>query len=689
MRSLLTLAFACVLLFALPAAAQSAPHLSHFDPMQADRNLDPCQDFFQYSCSKWISANPIPNDQVYWTTASGLRLWNENVLRETLERAAADTANRSRLEHQIGDYWAACMDETGMDARGVRDLTTELDRIAKLRSKADLIEAVAHLHQTLPGAAQQGNNQTQAPLFGFTALQDYGDASLVVAGFDQGGMTLPGRDFYLKDDARSVELRGQYQEHIRKMLELAGEASSQTAGDAVIVLTLETALAKAAMDNVARRDPKNVNNPMTLEQVQALTPSLDWKRYLQLVGAPAPKHYLVSAPSFFRSLEELLQQHPLEHWQTYLRWQVIHYSAAFMAQPFADENFDFFARKLSGAKEQVPRWRRCVRNADRDLGEALGKAYVDRAFPPESKRRMLELVRDIENALDRNINTLEWMSPATKQQAKKKLRAIEEKIGYPSQWRDYSSVKITRASLLENVRQSSGFEFSRQLQKVGKPVDRAEWGMTPPTINAYYDPQLNTINFPAGILQPPFFDSLRDAAVNYAGIGSVIGHEIIHGFDDQGRKFDADGNLRDWWTPEDGKAYDARGKCIADEYTQDVPDAGVKQNGLLTQGEDTADNGGVRLALAALEAKLKRDGKTLDDKGTDGWTNRQRFYLAYGNVWCAQARPEILRVLVLTNPHSFSRYRVNNVVTNQPEFSQAFGCKKGQPMARENACRVW
>jgi putative endopeptidase len=402
------------------------------------------------------------------------------------------------------------------------------------------------------------------------------------------------------------------------------------------------------------------------------------------VNAPSSDHYIVTSPDFFRAEEKLLQQHPLEQWKVYMRWQLLHHSAQYLNKAIEDESFDFFAHTLAGQEEQLPRWRRCVHMADRDLGEALGQAYVDRAFPPESKARTLEMVHD-------DIDTVSWMTPTTKEQATVKLKGIEDKIGYPSHWRDYSSVKITRESYVDNVEHATTFEFERWVAKIGKPVDRSEWTMTPPTINAYYDPQLNTINFPAGILQPPFFEKSMDDSVNFGAIGMVIGHELTHGFDDQGRKFDANGNLRDWWTAEDAKQYDERGKCISDEYTQDVPEAGpgVKQNGLLTQGEDTADNGGIHLALMALESDLKKQGKSLDEKGPDGWTYLQRFFLANAYSWCSNVRPELIRLIVTTNPHSMPVFRIDNVVSNMPEFAKAFGCKAGQKMVRANACRVW
>jgi endothelin-converting enzyme/putative endopeptidase len=674
-----------------PADRSKEPKLEHFDPDLADKSVDPCNDFYKYACNKWLTANPIPADQVFWSTGSGLELWNEGLLRETLEAASKNDSNRTANQQKIGDYWAACMDESGIEATGLKPLTPELDRISALKSKKEITLELAHLQHLYPGAWQPGDNQSSSPLFGFTGQQDYDNASMVVAQFDQGGLSLPNRDYYLNTDEKSKELLTKYRAHIQKMFVLVGESESQAAADAGTVIELETAMAQAQMDNIKRRDPKNINNKMSLAQVRALAPSIDWDGYLKAVQAPSSDHYIVTSPDFFRAEEKLLAAHPLAHWQTYLRWQVIHHSAPYLTKAFVDENFDFFAHTLAGAEQQLPRWRRCVHAADRDLGEALGQAYVDRAFPPESKARTLEMVHAIETALGADIQSLSWMSPATKQQAIVKLKGIEDKIGYPSHWRDYSSVKVVRDSYLNNVAQASSFEFERWIAKIGKPVDRGEWTMTPPTINAYYDPQLNTINFPAGILQPPFFDSKQDDAVNFGAIGMVIGHEIIHGFDDQGRKFDAHGNLHDWWTAEDSKQYDERGKCISDEYTQEVPDAGpgVKQNGLLTQGEDTADNGGIHLALAALEASLKKEGKSLDDKGPDGWTYRQRFFLSDAYSWCANVRPQIARVVVTSDPHSLPVFRINNVVSSMPEFAQAFSCKTGQQMVRANACRVW
>ena len=669
----------------------AAPKLEPFDPNLVDKTLDPCNDFYKYSCSKWLGANPIPADQVFWSTGSGLQLWNENLLRETLVAASDNDPKRNPVHQKIGDYYAACMDESGIEAAGLKPLQLELDRIAALKSKKDITLEIARLHHMFPGAWQYGDNQTDAPFFGFTGQQDYDNASKVVAQIDQGGLSLPNRDYYIKTDDKSKEILQKYHAHVQKMFVLAGESETQAAADATTVIELETGLAQVQMDNITRRDPKNVNNKMSLAQVRELTPSIDWDVYFKAVKAPVSEHYIVTSPAFFRGEEKLIQEHTLAQWQTYMRWQTIHFSAPYLDKALLDENFDFFARTLAGAETQRPRWRRCVNAADRDLGDALGQAYVDKAFPPESRARTIQMVHSIEAALNSDVQSLSWMSPETKAQAIVKLKGIEDKIGYPAQWHDYSGVTITRDSYLNNVGQATSFEFERWVAKIGKPVDRGEWTMTPPTINAYYDPQLNTINFPAGILQPPFFDPTKDDAVNYGAIGMVIGHEIIHGFDDQGRKFDAHGNLRDWWTADDGKQYDQRGKCISDEYTQDVPEAGagVKQNGLLTQGEDTADNGGIHLALNALDASLKQQGKTLDDKGADGWTYRQRFFLSNAYSWCANVRPEITRLIVTTDPHSMPVFRIDNVLSNMSEFQQAFGCKPGQKMVRANACRVW
>lgn len=691
MRFLPLVAVLCLASFAFSQQKDQSelPKLQKLSADQVNPQIDPCTDFYQYTCSKFFAANPIPPDQAGWGVVGPLLKWNEGVMRQSLEAAAAKKQGRSAVEQKIGDYWTSCMDESKVESSAMKELQPELKRIDDLRQKSQLVDQIAHQHSTIGGAWLVDDNATFAPMFGFSAIQDYDDATKTVAQFDQGGFGLPGRDFYLNDDAKSVEIRKKYVAHVTNMLKLTGESPAQAAADAAIVLEMETALARAAMDVVKRRDPKNINNKMTLAQFQKLAPSFDWQRYLTLVHAPAQQAYLVTSPDFFRGLEQVIQQHPVAHWKAYLRWHLAHNSAPYLSRAFVAENFDFFSHTLAGTPELAPRWRRCVHSADNALGEALGQAYVARAFPPESKQQVLRIVKAIEGALQQDVGDLSWMAPQTKEQAIRKLHAILEKIGYPDKWRDYSSVQVKPDAYLDNVHAATVFEFNRWVQKIGKPIDRYDWTMTPPTINAYYDPQFNTINFPAGILQPPFFSKEADDATNFGAEGAVIGHEITHGFDDQGRKFDADGNLHDWWTAEDAKSYDERGKCISDEYTQEIPEAGVKQNGLLTQGEDTADNGGIYLALIALDNSLKQQGKTLETKGGDGLTEIQRFFLSFANNWCEELRPEVMRTVVLTNPHSLPKYRVNNTVANMPEFAKAFGCAKGKPLVHDKVCRVW
>ncbi len=671
-------------------SSKPAPQLDHFDPKKVDTSVDPCTDFYQYSCNRWIADNPVPPDEIFWDSFGKLQLWNESFLHQTvLEVAAKPVSECTPVEQKVGDYWSACTNEKQRNATALSTLRPQLKRIEAMSSKSQMVDVVADLHRSIPGAWNPADPETYAALFGFGAQPDFHDTTHVIGQFDQGGMSMPGRDFYLNDDAKSVEIRTKYVTHIARMLELSGVPAAEATTDAALVLQMETAMAKAAMEIVKRRDPKNLDNEMSLDAVQKLTPSFDFSRYLQLVHASTTGTFIVTSPDFFRGTEQLIQSEPLDHWKAYLRWQLLNGLAGAMSDDFANEDFSFGPQTLFGAKQLMPLWRRCIQSEDRDIGQALGQAYVARAFPPESKERVQQMVNALKVALSQEMDSMDWMSPETKKQAHVKLAAQIDKIGYPDHWRDYSALKIRPDDHLGNVQRSAAFEFDRQLRKIGKPLDRTEWGMTPPTVNAYEDPQTNTINFPAGILQPPFFDPAKDDSVNYAAAGAVIGHETIHGYDDQGRKFDANGNLRDWWTADDAKAYDKRGDCIADEYTEFVPEAGVQQNGRLTQGENTADNGGIHLALSALDADLKGKGESLDTKGDDGLTALQRFFLSYANIWCGNLRPEMMRTILLMNPHPLDKYRVNNVVSNMPEFAKAFGCHKGQAMVRENACRVW
>ena len=686
-------------LFSLAAIAQttpatesskSAPQLDHFDAKKVDASVDPCTDFYQYACNRWVADNPVPADEVFWGSFGKLQLWNEAFVHQTvLEVAAKPAAERTPVEQKVGDYWTACTDEKQRNAAALTTLRPQLQRIDAMRNKSEIADILADLHRSVPGAYNAGNAGTNAALFGFGSQPDFHDTTHVIGQFDQGGMALPGREFYLNDDAKSVEIRTKYVVHITRIFELAGAPATQAKADAAVVLQMETAMAKVAMDIVKRRDPKNLDNEMSLDAVKKLTPSFDFSRYLQLLHAPATTTFIVTSPDFFRGAEQIIQGEPLDHWKAYLKWQLLAGMAPSMSDDFMNQDFTFFAQTLFGAKEIQPLWRRCIREEDRDIGQALGQAYVARAFSPESKARVQEMVNALKVVLGQELDSMDWMSPETKKEAHVKLAAQVDKIGYPDHWRDYSALEIRPDNHLANVERAAAFELDRQLRKIGKRLDRTEWGMTPPTVNAYEDPQTNTINFPAGILQPPFFDPTKDDSVNYAAAGAVIGHETIHGYDDQGRKYDANGNLRDWWIADDAKAYDKRGDCIADEYTEFVPEAGVQQNGRLTQGENTADNGGIHLALSALDADLKGKGQSLDTKGEDGVTALQRFFLSYANVWCSNLRPEVMRTLLLSDPHPLDKYRVNNVVSNMPEFAKAFGCHKGQAMVRENACRVW
>jgi putative endopeptidase len=663
------------------------PQLDHFNLDQLDRSVDPCVDFYQYTCKKWIDKNPIPADEPAWGIDGKLELWNQSILRQVLEAAATNDQTRTAVQQKIGDYYGSCMDESAINAKGLTALQPELDRISALKQKTQLAGELGHLHKITFSLAGQNNSGSRTALFGFSSGQDLDDATKVVAQLDQGGLGLPDRDYYLKTDANSVELRQEYTKHLENTFKLLGEDSTRASADAKTVIDMETGLAKSSMEIVKRRDPANLNHKLSGVELRALTPAFSWDEYLKTVASPSTQHYLVATPEFFKAANQMIVDRPLEDWKTYLRWHLVTASSGFLSRPFEDERFDFYGRKLIGEKELRPRWKRCVEGADRDLGEALGQAYVDQAFGPDAKARMLKLVHGLEEAFGSDIQQLDWMTAATKKEAVSKLHKIEDKIGYPNHWRDYSSLEIIRGDALGNAYRSSDFELDRQLAKIGKPVNRGEWTMTPPTVNAYYDPQLNTINFPAGILQPPYFDKEMDDAVNYGATGAVIGHEMTHGFDDEGRKFDLDGNLRDWWTAEDGKEFERRAQCVSSEYSGFEAVPGLKLNGNLTLGENTADNGGTRIALMALLNTLAADGKT--DQKIDGLTPEQRFFISYGESWCSHWTPEFTRMLAQSNPHAPDRYRVNGVVSNMPEFQKAFNCKKGQPMVREQACHVW
>jgi putative endopeptidase len=663
-------------LLAISALAQAGPGQPSlgFSTANMDMTAHPCIDFYQYACGTWTANNPIPADQSSWGTFNVLADRNLAVLRGILDKASVDDPKRSAVEQKIGDFYASCMDEPAINTLGIKPLEPELKRIDAINSKAAILEALVQLHLDGVGV-----------FFNFSSEPDAKNSTQMIAGADQGGLGLPDRDYYLKDDPKSVKLRQQYVAHVQKLLELAGESAAKAAADAQVVLRIETALAKGSLDLVSRRDPNQVYHKMSIKELAALSPSIDWPKYFAAMGAPSFTDLDVSVPAFFKTLNTVLTQTSVADLKTYLRWHLLHSEAHFLAQAFVDENFHFFGQTLTGAQELQPRWKRCVRATDNDLGFALGQKYVEQAFPPEAKARVLSMVQEIETMLGEDLHSLDWMTPATKEQALIKLRGVTNKIGYPDKWRDYSTVQIVREQLVANDERATEFEVHRELDKIGHPVDHGEWDMTPPTVNAYYNPQENNINFPAGILQPPFFDNRMDAAVNYGAIGSVMGHELTHGFDDEGRQFDAEGNLRNWWTPEDAAEFEKRADCFVKEYSAFTPVDDVHLNGKLTLGENTADNGGVHLSFMALM-------KSLDAKPQpkiDGFTPQQRFFLGYSQVWCQNVRPETARLWAQTDGHSPGRDRVNGVLGNMPEFREAFACHAGQPMVHAPACRVW
>jgi predicted metalloendopeptidase len=659
----------------VPLAAQESKTTQNSVVSSLDKNVDPCVDFYQFACGGWIKNNPIPADRPIWSRFGELAERNRTVLRSILEDAAKAT-KRTANEQKIGDYYSTCVDQDSINKKGIAVLKPEFDRIAALKDKSALPALMAHLHS-------QGING----LFGFYSGADFKNAKEVIAQADQGGLSLPDRDYYLKDDAKSVELRKQFSEHVANVFKLLGDAPGKATVEAGAVLAIETALAKGAMDRVERREPEKIYHKLSRQQWQALTPSFSFATYLLDLGAPEFTALNVASPDFFNALDAELKTISLDDLKTYLRWHLVHSQVEALPEPFVDEDFNFYGKTLQGTKELQARWKRCVAAADGDLGEALGQVFVEKYYPPEAKARTLKMVNQLEAALHQDISELPWMSEVTKKQALVKLAAIQNKIGYPSKWRDYTALKIVRGDALGNSMRANAFETHRQLAKIGKPLDKQEWQMTPPTVNAYYNPTENDINFPAGILQPPFYDFKADDALNFGGMGAVIGHELTHGFDDEGALFDPEGNLKNWWTPEDEKAFKERTQCIVDEYDQFVAVDDVHVRGKLTLGENTADNGGLRIAYMALMKSLADAGKPAEK--IDGFTPEQRIFIGWGQIWCQNQTDQMARLLALNNEHSPGQYRANGVVENMPEFQKAWGCKAGQPMVRANACRVW
>jgi putative endopeptidase len=648
-----------------------------FDVNNMDTSVKPQDDFYSYANGDWLKKTPIPPEESRWGSFNQLIEKNTEAMRQVAEKASkAPAKGKQNPEMQkVGDYYASGMDEKAIEAAKAKPLADEFKRIDGMKDRNDVLKEIAHLH-----------NLGVSALFGFTSGQDDKNSTMVIGQAYQGGLGMPDRDYYTKDDDASKKLRDQYVAHVTKMLTLSGEPAAAAAEHAKKILALETSLATPARTRVELRDPQKNYNKMTQADLQQLTPDWKWADYFKEINLTAPGDINVGQPDFFKAAGQVFANTSIDDWKIYLRWHLIHSAASELSSEFVNEDFKFFGNTLTGAKQLKPRWKRVVTSTDQALGEALGKLYVADNFPPESKARMIELVKNIQEAMADSIKSRDWMDEATKQEALKKLAAFSVKIGYPDKWRDYSALKIDKGPFVMNAARASAFEVERERKKIGKPVDRSEWGMTPPTVNAYYNPNMNEIVFPAGILQPPFFNANADDAVNYGGIGAVIAHEISHGFDDQGRQYDATGNLRDWWTPESAAKYKERADKIVAQYAEYEPLPGMHINGELTQGENIADDGGVKLAYAALQKALKKKGG-MPEK-IDGFTPEQRFFLGWAQVWRANIRDEALKLRLNTDPHSPTKYRCNGPLSNTPEFQKAFNLPDGSPMVRPADKRV-
>jgi len=649
---------------------------SGVDLTAIDKTADPCGDFYQYACGGWLKANPIPPEEAAWGRFDVLQENNQKTLRSILEDAAAHPTGAPVAE-QVGGFYQSCMNEEAIESLGGTPLRAELDRIAAINTRAELVPEIARLHDL----------GVQA-FFNFGATPDPDDARHNIANLDQGGLGLPEKDFYFRTDSRSEEIRKKYVAHIGKMLQLSGIEPQFAAAQAVDVMRIETALAKASLDVTARRDPKLLIHRMPVMELQAQSPAFSFNKYFKAISAPSFATGNVSVPSFQKELNELLANEPLANLKQYMVWHYVSASGRLLSRAFVDENFEFYSRTLTGASQLRPRWKRCVAATDDELGEALGRLFVERTRAEEGKARTLKIVLEIEEQMKRDINSLSWMSPETKKRAQDKLAAVTRKIGFPDRWRDYSSVRIDPADYFGNWYRANQFESRREVAKIGQPVDRSEWEMTPPTVNAYYDPTQNNINFPAGILQPPFYSNDASDSVNYGAVGAVIGHELTHGFDDEGRQYDGNGNLKDWWTKADRDHFTKLSDCFVNQYGGFSPVPGVELNGRLTLGENTADNGGIRLAYLALLDDLSKNAIPVSQT-QDGFTQTQQFFLGFAQVWCENQRPEAARLQVQTDPHAPARFRVDGTVSNMPEFRQAFSCKATDKMVAAKACRVW
>ena len=655
---------------AIPAQQQAPRAL---DPANVDRKFGACQDFFMFANNGWIERNPIPPAFAGWGSFNELTERNNLVLKDVIERAAREaTTTSDPVTKKLGTYYSSCMDSTAAESAGITPISGELARIAAVTDRAALRAQIARMHSLGLGG-----------VFGFGSAADAKNATMVIANANQGGTTLPDRDYYLRQDPAMQTIRTRYAAYLQTMFALAGDSPADAAANAGRVLSLETALAKAQVPRVQLRDPNARHHPMTVAQANALTPAFDWGEYLRAVGLPQVATFNIATPAFFQGLNVELESRPVEDWKALLRWTMLSRNAPLLSAAFVNESFRFNA-SLSGAREQQPRWKRCLASADNALGDALGREYVKVAFTPEAKEKMLGMVANLRAAMRDRIVRAEWMSEATRAQALQKMDAFHSKIGYPETWRDYGEVAVEPGPFVSNVLRVRAAEAKRDYGRVGKPIDRSQWAMTAPTVNAYYSPPLNEIVFPAGRLQAPFFSVSFDDAANYGGVGATIGHEMSHGFDDSGRQYDAKGNLRDWWTPEDARRYNERAKVVEEQYGAYVAIDTLRVNGKLTLGENLADIVGVSVAYDALQRELR--GKPRQP--IDGFTPEQRFFLGWAQARLSVLRPEAARMQVATDPHSPGRFRVNGPLANMPEFAQAFGCREGDPMVRPAAQRV-
>ena len=652
------------------AAARATPEPLLLDESAMDKSVDPCTDFYQYACGGWLKKTPIPEDRATWSRGfSEIFQRNEALLRGILEKdAKGEPDPADPFARKVGDFYATCMDEHKAETASFAALQDDLARVDAVRDSLGLARVVARLQAA--GARA---------FFNFGSQQDFKDARQVIGGADQGGLGLPDRDYYLKDDERTRDLRALYQDHIEKMLALAGATDAEAKRQSHTTLEIETALARASMDKVERRDPNKIYHRLERAGLKKTAPHFAWDAYFAEIGAPSVQEINVLTPDFFAGMDKLLAaKGKLNDLKNYLRWTAVSAAAPALGQKFVEERFRL-TQALTGTKAILPRWKRCVQMTDRALGEALGRSFVVTTIGEEGKRIAKEMVQGIEDAFEQNLGQVSWMDETARAASREKLRKIDNKIGFPEKWRDYSTMKIGRESLLENVEEASWFETRRDLAKIGKPLDRNEWEMTPPEVNAYYNPSMNEMVFPAGILQTPLFKTDAPVIPNHGGIGMVMGHELTHGFDDQGRQFDGDGNLHEWWSPEVSKAFDERAACVADKYDQYVAVDDVHLNGKLTLGENIADIGGLKMALLALHQKQGR-GDSRSDRD---------FFLAFAQAWCANYRPEAARLQALTNPHSTAQWRVNGSVSDNADFARAFSCKAGSPMNPEKKCVVW